>query len=363
MGIKASYFTNKSIDLTLKIKYSTKYNRYFGDITFYGETNSLDSLTFNKETNNITFSAHRRNRDYFNLNVSDNIIKGTIKTDKKEFDIIGEKLDVFDPNTIQEYDKYTPTRIPDNITDLYLESGNKESNTVLLIVQGGPYDRMQNTTEFDKWKNKLHIIYVKQAQIINPTIFPPENNLDIEDARKENLVTVEMLHRVIKHFKSNNKKVLVWGASYGAWVIQKYIGEYGIGADAISIAAVRLEIEEEIWKTGNLNQTVYDVTYKGNERIYTKMGFSYTKPTSYLLATIDEERFTKTFENIDLSKLVVYQYGRKDGTVGRLNESEIKFLKSKNIEIEVCKKCYHRQMLSIKIANSAIEKMLNFISE
>jgi hypothetical protein len=349
--------------LLLKIKYSEKYGRYFGNLTSRGETTILSNLNFSKETSTITFSSHTRQPNNFSLTINERKIEGTLESNQQSFQITGNKAEAFNPDDVMVYDQYTPTKIPEDINDLYLSSGNKASNIVLLIVQGGPFDKMQYTNELEQWNGKLHIAYVKQAQIINPTILPPDNNLSLEAAQKENLVSVEILHRVIQHFKSSDKRVLVWGVSYGAWVIQKYIAEYGIEADAISIAAGRLDIEEEIWKQGTLNQRAYDITYKGDDRIYTEMGFSYTKPLSYLLACITEERFTKSFESVDLSKLVVYQYGKKDGTVGRLNDSEIEFLKSKNVEIDVCKKCYHRQMLSSKTTNSAIEMMLKFVSQ
>ena len=356
--IYASRENPKSI---LNIKYSETYKRYFGTIVSAGETTTLDSLSINNSTNTLTFSSHRRNNDKFDLVINGNTIEGTLESDHEHFSIKGKKVDNVSPTNITEYGKYSPTIIPDDVNELYLEYGNTESNTVLLIVQGGPFDKIQYSNGFDKWKDKLNIAIVKQAQILNPSILPPENNIGLSDAYRENLISVEILHKVIKHFKNENKKVMVWGISYGAWIIQKYISLHGIEADAVSIAAGRLDIEEDIWKKGKLNQTVYDITYKGKQRVYTELGFTFSKPTAFMLASINEERFTETLKDRDLSKLIVYQYGKKDGTVGRLLDSEIEFLKSKNVELEVCKKCYHRQMMSHNIVDSAIKKMLEAI--
>ncbi len=351
-------------DMTLSIAFSKDYNRYFGNITVFGDTTTLDNITFDTEKGVLKFTSHLRNKNSFVLTVNNDSIVGTVFDSEIDYHISGLKRDITNSRSIKEYGTYERTIIPDNIEDLYIETGNVSSDIVLLIVQGGPFDKMQYTiNQFDKWADKLHIVFVKQAQIINPTILPPENNLRLEDAGYENLVSVRMLHKTIQNFKEQNKKVLVWGVSYGAWLIQKYIAEYDIGADAISIAAGRLDLEPEIWKEGKMNQKVFDITYKKDKRIYTEMGFTYTKPSSYLLASIDKERYTKLLSSKDLSKLVVYQYGKKDGTVGRLNKSEIDFLKSKDIEIEICNKCYHRQMLSEKIMNSAIQKMVDFIDK
>jgi hypothetical protein len=351
-------------DLTLNIKYSNDYNRYFGNITIYGDVTTLDNIKFDAEKRVLEFSSHIRNKNSFALTINNDKIEGTVSGSEIDYDISGIKTSSSNSTKIKEYGTYERTKLPNNIKDFYLETGNTSSDIVLLIVQGGPYEEMQYTiNQFKKWANKLHIIFIKQAQIINPTILPPENNLTLEDAYYENLISVEMLHKTIQNFKEENKKVLVWGVSYGAWVIQKYIAEYGIGADAVSIAAGRLDLETVIWTEGKMNQKVFDITYKNDERIYNEMGFTYTKPTSYLLASIDEERYTELLSKKDLSKLVVYQYGKNDGTVGRLSESEIDFLKIKDVEIEVCNKCYHRQMLSEKIMDSAIQKMVDFVNK
>jgi len=351
-------------NLTLNIKYSENYNRYFGNLTSYGDRTTLYNISFDDESKTLKFSSHISKESLFILTVSEGKIEGTVSENGLDHHISGSKTESSNSSIIKEYGTYERTKLPNNIKELYQEAGNLSSDTVLLIVQGGPFEEMQyGVDQFEKWADDLHIVFVKQAQIINPTILPPENNLTLEDAYYENLISVEMLHKTIQNFKEQNKKVLVWGVSYGAWVIQKYIVEYGIGADAVSIAAGRLDLEEEIWKEGKMNQKVFDITYKKDQRIYTELNFSFTKPSSYLLVEINKERFTKSLKQKDLSKLVVYQYGKKDGTVGRLSKSEIEFLKSKNVEIEVCKRCYHRQMLSEKIMNSAIRKMLDFVDK
>ncbi len=349
-------------DLILNIIYSKEYDRYFGNISISGNITTLDSISFDAESSVLKFSSHLKNKTSFNLKVSNDKFEGTLSDSEIDYDISGKKTDSSNSTKINEYGTYKRTKLPNNIESLYVQTGNTSSDVVLLIVQGGPYEEIQYTiNHFEKWANKLQIIFVSQAQIINPTILPPENNFKLEDAYYENLISVEMLHKTIQHFKQQNKKVLVLGVSYGAWIIQKYIAEYSIGADAISIAAGRLDLEEEIWKEGEMNQKVIDITYEKDRRIYTKMGFTYSQPISYLLGKISEERFTKSMSNSDLSKLVVYQYGNKDGTVGRLSKSEIAFLESKDVEIEVCNQCYHRQMLSEKYMDSAIRKMVDFI--
>jgi len=349
-------------EFILNLKYSDTLHRYFGNVSIYGSITTLDSIEFDNEAKTISFSSHIRNRDVFNLNIINEKIQGTFTSNNKNFQLTGFKIADANSNPVLEYGKYKPTKIPKNLNELYLETGNVNSEIVLLYVQGGPFDKIQNINEFDSWKNDLHIVLVKQAQIINPTILPPENNLSYEDAHNENLVSVEILKKLITYFKKQNKQVLVYGVSFGAWIIQKYVAEFGNEADAISISAGRLDMDSKILQATKSNQKAYDVSYKNGQRIYTEMQFSYSKPTAYLLSSINSENFTETLNDRDLSKLVLYQYGKEDGTVGRLDDNEIAFLQSKNVEIEACRKCYHRQMLSAKMADKAIEKMMKFVN-
>lgn len=351
-------------NMLLNITYSAVYNRYFGNISVYGTSATLDSITFDTETGGLKFSSHLRNKHSFALNVTSGNMAGTAVVSGINYKISGRKTNSAPVTNIIEYGNYKRTVLPDSIKDYYTETGNRSADIVLLIVQGGPFDEAQftaNQLPVDKWKDELHIVYVKQAQIINPSILPPENMLRLEDAEYENLISVEMLHRTIQYFKGQHKKVLVWGVSYGAWLMQKYIEQYGIEADAISMAAGRLDMEPEIWKDVMVNQKAYDITYNKEERIYQEMDFTYTRPVSCLLASIVKERFIKSLSKKDLSRFVVYQFANRDGTVGRLTNPEIVFLKSKRVSIEVCNKCYHRQMLSGKMLNSAVQKMLESI--
>lgn len=359
--VEKQFSSERKVNLELNIKYSEKYKRYFGSILdYFGNPITLDSIKYNGNNGELTFSYHNSNREYYKLNIQDNLLKGEI-LGEETISVVGHKLGVYNPNVIFKYGPYKPTELTTNISDLFLETGNLKSKTVLLVVQGGPFLTIQYSNQFKKWEDELHTVFVKQAQHLNPSIFPPENNLTLSNAYSENLITVEILHKVINHFKSLDKKVIVWGTSYGAWVIQKYIAEYGVEADAVSVSAGRLDIEEKIYNEGKMHQIAYDITYKNDKPIYTKLSFTYPQPQAYLLASIDKERYTKTLKNKDLSKFVVYLYGKKDGTIGRLSENEVVFLKSKGVEIEMCNNCYHRQMVSTKKANSAIKKMLKFI--
>ncbi|RXG12863.1 hypothetical protein DSM03_1088 [Leeuwenhoekiella aestuarii] len=348
-------------EFILNFKYSDTFHRYFGNSSVYGSITTLDHINFDEKAKTLSFSSHIRKGEVFNLKIVNEKFQGTFIRDNQEFKLTGSKIAKTNSNPVLAYGKYQTTTIPENIDELYVETGNTNSEIVVLYVQGGPFDKLQYTQEFNAWKNELHIVYVKQAQMINPSILPPENKLTYEDALKENLVSVEILKRLITHFKKQNKKVLVYGESYGAWIIQKYIAEFGNEADAVSISAGRLNKDLKILQATKLNQKVYDITYKNGKRIYTEMDFTYSKPNAYMLSSINSEIFTETLKDRDLSKLVVYQYGKKDGTVGHLDDNEIAFLQSKNVEIEVCKKCYHRQMLSAKIANKAIEKMIKLV--
>lgn len=352
-----------SDDIRLNIKYSSAYMRYFGAVNegYFPGTSTLDSIYFNESERTLMFSCHLYNKTFFNLVLDNDSLNGTISCNQGVFQVSGAKLSTFNSMPVPEYGPYQLTQLPQNLNELFEEGGNKKSDIALIIVQGGPYDKILHDEWFDRRFSHFHLIYAKQAQMINPSIFPPENNLSIEDARNENLITVEILHRIIQYF--SGKKVIVWGVSYGAFVIQKYICKYGIEADAIGISAGRLEMEDVMWKETQLNQTVYDISYNADVRTYSKLGYTFSKPVSYLFSTIVNEDYTQTLKNADLSKLVYYQSGKLDGTVGRLNEHELTFLKKNNIKIEICQGCYHRQMLMPYQVNKAIINLKKHVSK
>ena len=184
-------------NLTLNIKYSDNYKRYFGNLISYGDRTALYNISFDDESKTLKFSSHLNNESLFNLNINDSKIEGTVSSNGLDHNISGSKTESSNSSMIKEYGTYERTKLPNYIKELYEESGNLSSDTVLLIVQGGPFEEMQyGVDQFEKWADDLHIVFVKQAQIINPTILPPENNLTLEDAYYENLISVEIIIKI-----------------------------------------------------------------------------------------------------------------------------------------------------------------------
>ncbi len=79
----------------------------------------------------------------------------------------------------------------------------------------------------------------------------------LADLQAEVDVSVEILDRTIKHFKAQDKRVVVVGHSYGAFLLGRYLALRGPeAADQYLLMAGRLDMQEEVVQ-GFLTGTVY----------------------------------------------------------------------------------------------------------
>jgi hypothetical protein len=324
------------------------------------KTAILKNIKFNKETNTMTFLSYVGMKLNFELKFKENKFKGKLWGDM-EGTCYGRKAGIVSTGTVAMYGDYQKTKIPDDVDELYLENGNLNSDTVLLVIQGGPFSKVEKWNFFDAWKEKLHLVYVEQVQSINSTLIPAENNFTMKDAYEESLISAEIIHRVVNHFKNQNKKVIIWGASYASWLLEEYIANYGIESDAMAISVGRLDMEEQVWK-GLIEQISYSFTYKNGRKLkeLENIHIAHDKTLSYMSASIVKERYTQRLEKSDLSKLVLYQYGKIDKAVGALEKSEIDFLTDKGVEV-IGYNANHGQVMSPEKINIAIQKMLEYI--
>lgn len=137
--------------------------------------------------------------------------------------------------------------------------------------------------------------------------------------------------------------MILFAHSYGAFVVPNYLALKPNIADKIVIMAGRLNMDEKIWNSfseGKLKLFEEDgITVKegiGMEEIMFQLFLS--KKISNKMAVknkmaagIGHKRFTKLLKTKDLSD-VLYVYGVKDQSVGRLKKEEIYFLEDNNVE-------------------------------
>ena len=149
---------------------------------------------------------------------------------------------------------YVPTTIPEDVTKLYqevTEGNNYNEDSVLLVCQGGPMPillpKVGVEDHISSYNKKYRTYLVHQAQTYNPRLF--FNKLSFDQITMESRTTVDMLNEVVQHFKQKGKKVYLWGASFGFFVIENYIANYG--TEDISGAFLgngRLDMNEVVWK-------------------------------------------------------------------------------------------------------------------
>ena len=240
---------------------------------------------------------------------------------------------------------YKETKLPKDTTKLWLSHGNPKSDTVIIFCQGGP----KGTLTFEehgrtslrylpKYK-EYKIVYLHQAQTFNKDILRYKIAFTSQMAEKEVANTSEMLFRAIKYFKDKDKKVIVIGNSYGAYVVTNYLATKPSLADEYVIVAGRIDDDPNavMFHAKGLNGG-YDKTGKNfslNDTDPKKLKETERKEyrvKQLLKWAIGKPRYSELLKDKDLSN-VVYFYATNDQNVGRLTQKEVGFLKSKNVKV------------------------------
>eukprot|EP01029_Cantina_marsupialis_P011638 TRINITY_DN258_c3_g1_i1.p2 TRINITY_DN258_c3_g1~~TRINITY_DN258_c3_g1_i1.p2 ORF type:complete len:286 (-),score=29.78 TRINITY_DN258_c3_g1_i1:1231-2088(-) len=256
---------------------------------------------------------------------------------------------------------YKSTSIPQEVSDLYIAKGDLKSETAYLYIQGGPVFNLdsEDLDELLPDANALKV-YVHQAQTLNPKL--KTQDLNLEQAVKENNVSIEILHKVIKHFKSLNKKVVVISHSFGSFITPKYIEKYGNDADAMCIMAGRIDMPDVVWQAFR-DGKIY-VFKDGKDPVPMKdtpEEFD-NKTSKSLAAALGQYRFSKLLAEKDLSK-VLYVYGDKDEEVGSLSKEEVSFLTSKKVTVMGIENGEHGDMFEDPIAPGIMQEIAKIVAQ
>ncbi|MCY3876134.1 MAG: alpha/beta fold hydrolase [Rhodobacteraceae bacterium] len=241
------------------------------------------------------------------------------------------------------------TVLPDDVTKLFsmIEGGDPDGEEVWLIEQGGPELSLDVPVEdlmnFPGHASKI-LVAVHQVQTYNPGIFRDARLNSLERAQTELDVSVEILDRVIRHFKAKGKKVVVVGHSFGAFITTRYLVQKGpSAADRYVIMAGRLDIEKTVYED-HLNKLndgtpfVYEFEYPGGNKQLVKRFFDESeltqadRLTAVFNGIVGRDRYTRLLADTDLSK-VIYVYGTQDQLTGSLEPAEITFLNDKGAEV------------------------------
>jgi len=230
-----------------------------------------------------------------------------------------------------------PKGYPDLPEDLGYYYGNSESNTVIINTQGGPEMELYTKefeeifTEYGKLnKDSFFVVNINQTQILYPEKFT-ENDISFEQAKSFDNKNTELLANAVNYFKSKNKKVIVTGLSYGAFMVADLLAQYGNIADSYLISVGRLDIPEKVWRSFSKGKQLEFKDGLNITRTYKSSDVT-DRNMSRLAAGYGYKRYTQLLKDVNMSN-VVFVYGMKDDAVGRLTKKEVDFLKAKNVQI------------------------------
>ncbi len=251
----------------------------------------------------------------------------------------------------------TPTTTPTTISTPTFDaikgdanfSGNLFSDTVVLYLQGGPVPIFSDddVKEIINANQTTKVLYahVHQVQTQSPEKIK-DTDITFEEGKQLNDESILILKRVIDYFKGQGKKVYIIGISYGTFITQELIADYGIDvADGYLIGIGRLDMDDEIWMNLSKGKFVnfsyaadgsYTVTDTGISPLDNEEAnlSERTKVNLYRLsAGLISNRYTERLKDIsDLSK-ITYIHADRDKAVGPLSLKERTFLTDRNVKL------------------------------
>ena len=232
------------------------------------------------------------------------------------------------------------TKLPTDTTDiagLITDYGDPSSSEVWLYENGGPVGELGSCNlvrDFPDSDNK-YLIQVHQALTYNNKLY--DCDLSDEQLSAESDINVEILDRVIRHFKAQGKRVLVFGHSYGSLTLNRYLWKKGPNAaDKYILMGGRIDVPEAMWQGLSRGEywyypDPYNTPVKHpDEQPGLLPGTSKRRQglEMRLAGNIGKERYSNLLATTDLSK-VIYAVGEEDDAVGILSSAEQTFLEGR----------------------------------
>ena len=139
-------------------------------------------------------------------------------------------------------------------------------------------------------------------------------------------MSVELLRRVIDHFKAQDKHVVVVGYSYGSFLVARYLALHGPdGGDRYPLMARRLDMPTD-FVDGALARMLYHFPNAVDPELSDRRPTTDQESIELRMAGATfHDRYTERLSDTDLHK-AIYVYATADTVVGRLAEPEVRFL-------------------------------------
>jgi hypothetical protein len=223
------------------------------------------------------------------------------------------------------------------VSDISIEYGNKNSNDVIVYMQGGPdytLDPINNLIEGSNTQNVLWV-NVHQIQTSKPELFQ-STEITFDQAKDYANVNALNVDAVVKYYKEKGKKVYLVSVSYGSFVAADYVSRFGVGDIEKALLLVgRLDLDEDLWKNFSLgNEGIFLYDAQGNVSITNEITESIPdRNNNKLAAALGHKRFTQLWANVSGLDKIAFVWGSRDERTGRLTESEIEFLESKSVGV------------------------------
>ena len=233
------------------------------------------------------------------------------------------------------------TALPDDVARLYriVPGGDPEADTVWLFSQGGPateLDSGADLTEFPGHENRI-LVNVHQVQTLNPGLIDDRRLDSVARVQAEMDLSVEILDRVIRHFRARGKRVVLFSHSFGSFIVPRYLALRGPGgADRYVIMAGRLDIEREMYENrlsklhdgstvawyyeGGTTLTRFDLADDPDAPLENGMLPRWLRMQAAFQGALGKHRYTRLLARTDLSR-VIYAYGTTDREIGRLTDA------------------------------------------
>jgi pimeloyl-ACP methyl ester carboxylesterase len=263
--------------------------------------------------------------------------------------------------------EYRATRLPDDVTELFEVppvAANPDADTVWIFEQGGPSHEItyEVLIPFLSYRGHedIHLVQVHQTLTLNHELAARHAPLSFANLQAEVDVSVEILRRVIDHFKSQGKRVVVVGYSYGSFLVARYLALQGpAGADRYVMMAGRLDMPQRFVE-GALAGMLYHFPNAADPELVDR------RPTTdrefielRMAGATFHDRYTERLAATDLHQ-AVYVYGTADTVVGRLSDAEVRFLEENGSTVIVAEGANH---YSLALDQTVLDRIHDALQE
>jgi hypothetical protein len=251
-----------------------------------------------------------------------------------------------------------------SIEDIISLHGNLDSDIIIINAQAGPLTIL-DTAGLDDFISRsksedLFYVNVHQTQTKTPNLFAL--NINVNEAEKYTKESVNNLKKVIDYYSNiPDKTVYVLGMGYGAYLLQEFIANFGLGTvKEYLLIASRLDVEKatfEICKNGQVPIYKYDAAGNYTIEVQPIKSSVAVHNMTMLSFVIGTNRYSEKFAHIKNLKHVTYMFGERDEILGPLSSKEQEFLKDKGAKV-ICAYKRNHSLTLISVARQ-LKKILS----